>query len=95
MKVYAEPCQNCLLSPDRIVSSKRAKQIIKDCAQNQTHFICHKASMNGQDICCKTFFDTLGHLSKNIQFAKWLDVVKFIPLPDGEKLISYDEQAKR
>lgn len=92
MKVYSEPCKNCLLSKDRIVSSKRANDIIKSCAQNQTHFICHKASMNDQDICCKTFFDKLGHLSKNIQFAKWLNVVKFVDHTDNEKLTPYTLQ---
>ena len=93
MKVYSEPCKNCLLSKDRIVSGPRAKQIIKDCAKDRTHFICHKASIEGEDICCKTFFDTLGHLSKNIQFAKWLDVVQVIPQPDSEKLPTHKEMA--
>jgi hypothetical protein len=37
LKVFKECCKNCLLSEDKIVSSKRAKEIIKDCAKNQTH----------------------------------------------------------
>ena len=92
MKVYKQPCKNCLLSKDRIVSGKRAKEIIKGCVQERTHFICHKASMNSEDVCCKTFFDTLGHVSKNIQFAKWLGVVKEVDLPDGDALIPYSKQ---
>ena len=93
MKVYAEPCKNCLLSPDRIVSSKRAKQIISECAKDQTHFICHKASIDGKDICCKTFFDKLGHLSKNIAMAKWLDVVTVVEQPEAEKLPTAKEMS--
>ena len=92
MKIYEKPCSNCLLSEDRIVSPKRAKDIIKDCAANQTHFICHKASMNGEDVCCHNFYNKLGHVSKNIQFAKWLGVIKFIPIPDSDKLVPYRKQ---
>jgi hypothetical protein len=91
MKVYDKPCQNCLFSKDRIVSEKAAKQIIKECIQNETHFICHKATMNGDDICCKTFYDKFGHVSRNIQFAKWLNYVKIIPQSISEKLTPFNK----
>lgn len=91
MKVYKEPCKNCLLSKEAIVNPKRKKQIISDCVQSQTHFICHKASIENKDICCKTFFDTLGDYSQLIRIAKRLNCIEFIELPDGEKLLSYNE----
>jgi hypothetical protein len=37
LKVFKECCKNCLLSEDRIVSSKRAKEIIKDCVENRAN----------------------------------------------------------
>jgi hypothetical protein len=49
LKVYKECCKNCLLSKDRIVSAKRAKEITKDCIKNQNHFICHKATQEGKE----------------------------------------------
>ena len=40
LKVFKECCNNCLLSEDRIVSPKRAKEIIKGCAEKQTQLSC-------------------------------------------------------
>lgn len=94
-KVYKEPCKNCLLSPDRIVSPERAKDIIQSCAKSESHFICHKASINGKEICCKNFFDKFGHVSKSIRMANALDLVEFIEMEDSKKLISYKEQCQK
>lgn len=91
-KIYSQCCQNCLLSKDRIVPAKRAKEIIKDCLEQDTHFICHKASMNGEDIVCKSFYDNFD--SKLIRLAKWLGVIKFVEQTNNEKLTSYNEQNK-
>lgn len=93
-KVFKEQCQNCLLSPDRIVSAKRAKEIIQSCAQDQTHFICHKSSMEGGNTCCKGFFDKFGDLAKNIRMAKWLDAVEWVEQNDSKKLPTYKEMQK-
>ena len=90
-KVFDKTCNNCLLSKDRIVSARRAKEIINECAANQTHFVCHKASMKGEDVCCKTFYDTLGYKSQMISIAQHLDMVKVVSQTDTEKLIPYDK----
>ncbi len=89
MKVYQECCENCLLSPDSIVSSKRRKEIIQSCSKAQTHFICHKASMKDEDVCCKTFYDKFGHLSQLIRIGQRLGMIKFVEQPDSEKLITH------
>ena len=88
-KVYKQPCKNCLLSKDRIVSGQRAQEIIQECAQNQTYFICHKSSMKGGAICCKTFFDNLSHLSKLATFAKGIGAVQEVEQTDCKKLKPY------
>lgn len=93
-KVYSECCKNCLLSNDRIVSSKRAKEIIKEVVSQRSHFICHKATIEGKDIVCKSFYDKLGQHSKLIQFAKWLGVLEFVPQTNNEKLPSFVEMNK-
>jgi hypothetical protein len=90
-KVYEKCCQNCLLSPDAIVSPERVTQIIGDCAQNDNHFTCHKASMEDKDICCRRFYDEFGHVGKLLRMAKHWNVVEFIPQPDSEKFTSYKE----
>ena len=81
MQVYDKCCNQCLLSPNRIVSSKRAKEIIQGCARKQTHFICHKATIEGKEILCRTFFDKLGHVSQMVRIAERLNMIEFIKQP--------------
>jgi hypothetical protein len=95
MKVYKECCKNCLLSADAIVSSKRRKDIIQTCAIEQRHFVCHKASLRGdEDICCKSYYDKLGHTSQLVRIAQRLDAVEFVDQPEAEKLPTYKETNK-
>ena len=95
LKVYQECCQNCLLSKDRIVSPKRAKDLLKEIEEKQSYFVCHKASMNGEEIVCKTFFDKLGHQSQMIRIAERLNAVQFVEQNNNEKLISYASMTNR
>ena len=96
LKVFKECCKNCLLSEDRIVSSKRAKDIIKDCAEKQAHFICHKATMNGdEEIVCSKFFNTIGHKSQMIRIAQILNDLEFVEQSDTEKLPTFKEMSTR
>lgn len=84
------------MSEDRIVSSKRAKEIIKECAEKQTHFICHKATMNGnEEVVCKKFFDTIGYKSQMVRIAQRLNVLEFIEQSDTKKLPTYKEMSTR
>lgn len=89
LKVYKECCNNCLLSKDRIVSPKIAKDLLKEITEKQSYFVCHKASMNSEEIVCKTFFDKLGHQSQTIRIAERLNAVQFVEQNNNEKLISY------
>lgn len=90
-KVYEKCCKNCLLSPDAIVSPERVEQIIEDCDRYDNHFICHKASMEDKDICCRRFYDEFGNVGKVLRMAKHFDLVEFVPQPDSKKLISHKE----
>lgn len=56
-QVKATRCDSCLFTPERLVPGSRAAQIIKDCESKGTHFICHKGSLIGHNICCREFFD--------------------------------------
>lgn len=94
LKVYKQCCKNCLLSADSIVSHERRKEIIKTCAKNQTHFICHKASIENKEVVCKTFFDTLGHLSQMVRIAERLNCIEFVDQPEAERLPSYKDVHK-
>jgi len=96
LKIFTECCKNCLLSEDRIVSSKRAKEIIKDCAESQTHFICHKATMKGgEEIVCSKFFNTIGYKSQMVRIAQRLNALEFVEQSDTEKLPTFKEMSTR
>ena len=94
MQVYKECCKNCLLSADSIVSPKRRKEIISGCIKKQTHFQCHKASIEGQEILCKTFFDKLGHHSQMVRIAERLNMIEYVEQPQQKKLPTYYEMTK-
>lgn len=94
MKVFKEQCQNCLLSPDAIVSPARIRGILKECRQQQTHFICHKASMKGEETVCAEWYRTQGPLSQMVRIAQRLGVVEFVEQEDQEKLEPYARRRK-
>lgn len=80
-EVMEERCDQCLFGPNKIVSDKRRTQILKECAENDLHFICHKATMLGRDVGCRGHYDsTPGKLAR---FSDWLGITKYVRL-DGE-----------
>lgn len=91
MQVFKECCKNCLLSADAIVSPKRRKEIVNECVRKQTHFQCHKATMQDKDILCKSYFDKFGHHSQMVRIAERLNMIEFVEQPDQEKLPTYAE----
>lgn len=93
-KVYKTQCKNCLLSKDRIVPSSRAAEIIKSCVEEQTHFICHKASMNEEDVCCRKFYEEFGNKVNKIKIFDRLKMVEFVDQPDAEKITVVFENGK-
>ena len=82
LEVMAEPCNECLMSKNRIVSASRRKQILQETEAKDCHFICHKATIAGRDIACRAHYDATGG-GKMGRFAKWLNQVKFVDLNEG------------
>jgi hypothetical protein len=56
-EVMAERCAQCLYGPDKIVSDRRRKEILREINRKDCHFICHKASIAGRDVCCRGDWD--------------------------------------
>jgi hypothetical protein len=79
-KVTEKRCNECLFSQNKIVSDERRRQVLAECEQNDSHFICHKSSMNGSDVCCRGFYDAKS--TNMIRIAQRLDAVEFVPIPD-------------
>ena len=91
IKVYNEHCANCLLTPDRIVSPAKAKELLSECLTSENFFICHKASMEDKVVVCKGFFDKFKDDVTVLQLAQRLDYIEFVPQTDCEKLPTHNE----
>ncbi len=83
MKVSDKCCGQCLMSKNKIVSESRKNQIIKDAVATQSYFVCHKATINGDDVCCRGFYEKLGQHSQMIRIAQRLNCVKFVPVEES------------
>ena len=75
-KVKKQCCDQCLFSKYKIVSNKRRQEILNSCRSNDNHFICHKATIKKEDICCRAFYDTQD--SQMIKIAQRLGMVEFV-----------------
>lgn len=75
-KVKKECCNQCLFSKDKIVSNKRRQEILNSCRTGDHYFICHKATIEKQDICCRSFFDT--QTSNLIRISERLNAIEFV-----------------
>lgn len=85
-RVAKKQCKNCLFSRDRLVSSTRAHEIIEELVAKQGYFVCHCDRDADEDdpsggVCCRGFFDSLGHTSQMIRIATRLNIVRFVSLP--------------
>lgn len=88
--VCATRCDACLLSPERVVSSRRAADIISDCRNQDTFFVCHKWTLAaeagestpyGGKVACRGFFD-LEPDTAAFRIARRMDALHFIERPE-------------
>lgn len=75
-QVIAEQCDQCLFSKNKIVSDRRRNQLLRECKKKDAHFICHKATMVGQEACCRVFFDTRS--TNLMRIARRIGAVEFV-----------------
>jgi hypothetical protein len=75
-KVKKECCNECLFSKNKIVSDSRKASILKGCVRDDAHFICHKATIDGEDICCSGFYKS--YSTNMIRISQRLRMVKLV-----------------
>lgn len=52
MNIKKKCCNQCLFTKNKIVSDARRDSIVRDCLKNDSHFICHKSTIeHGNDVC--------------------------------------------
>lgn len=76
MKVAAERCNQCLFGPNKIVSERRQREVLRQCERQDAHFVCHKASNSDQGVCCRGFYDT--RTSNLIRIMQRLNGIEFV-----------------
>lgn len=76
-KVKKERCNECLYSKNKIVSNSRRSELLAGIKQKDSHFVCHKSSIDGSgDVCCKGFYDSA--TSNMIRISQRLNMVEFV-----------------
>ena len=77
-KVMSEPCDQCLFTKNKIVSDARRKQILRECVETDTHFICHKATMQSASAqtCCASFHEKMPHVGQLHRIAQRLGAIQ-------------------
>lgn len=78
-QVMSRRCDECLYGSNKIVSKERMKEILAEIERNDCHFICHKATIVGRDVCCRGDWDSphgggkLGRMAK--YFKRFVEVL--------------------
>jgi len=79
MPVAEKRCSECLISANKIVSDDRRDELLKELAESGRAFICHRASMAGEYIVCRGFYDQ--GLSLSVVLARQLGAARFVQWP--------------
>ena len=75
--VLSKRCNECLYGPDKIVSNERRRQLIIGLDRDDTHFVCHKASIAGVEAACHGDWEQRG-CGRLGRFAKHFNMVNFV-----------------
>src|SRR5262245_53885180 len=77
--VAESPCDECLLSKNKIVSDERRDQLLETCWRGGTYFICHKATLKGHAVICHNFAKTNdGAGNVSIRVAERFGFIKYV-----------------
>ena len=94
--VMLNRCDECLFDKNRLIDAPTAGKILKKAVAAETYFSCHKFSIrnNGPEepgsytptqVCCRAFYDTAGHISKQVRMAEQMGIVKFVDIDGNVK----------
>jgi len=87
-RVCKKRCDQCLFSSAKIVDDERKRDVLRTCAEKDSHFVCHKFSIAegmGSNICCRGFYDADPAATNLMRIAGRLGVVEFVDLPDAPR----------
>lgn len=76
--VCNQQCNQCLYSKNKIVSDDRRREIFKRLKNTGDYFICHKASIVGEDVMCAGYYEAHRESSLLIRLGILLNRIFFI-----------------
>lgn len=77
--VQRKCCNQCLFTPNKIVSDERKTEILKSCKKHNNHFVCHKATIRGCKVTCRGFYDKCTNPEISALFEK-IGQVEFVDI---------------
>lgn len=83
--VCDKPCDQCLFSSNKVVSEERKLEILSEVSRNDTHFLCHKHSIEGRDVVCHGDFSRDTRRTLVSRLANKLGNIVFIGSDGKEK----------
>lgn len=85
LNVMAERCGECLFSGGAIIEGDARRELIEECRERDTFFVCHKATVEGELIvCCRGYYDT--HDTTPIQLANRVNALRLVRVEDLPRL---------
>jgi hypothetical protein len=77
--VANKPCAECLFSQKRLVSARRKSELLRECYEQGTYFICHEATLAGRAVICHNFAKSSdGGGNVAIRFATHFNFIKYV-----------------
>jgi hypothetical protein len=90
LRIVDQPCDECPFTGQISLADGRLKQIVDECHARAAEkpFLCHKTSgagrVEGQKAAvCRGFHDRYPNCSQIQQVAVRLDLVEYVPAPQG------------
>lgn len=82
LRVAAKRCDQCLFSPNKIVSDKRKAEILRKCRREDGFFICHKSSLRGEACVCAGYAEGEARSEQRSQMLRIAQRLNMIVLVD-------------
>jgi hypothetical protein len=81
-EVMAEQCSECLFGKTPVVSLARRRELIREMQRNDSHFVCHKATIarghEGRGVCCRGDYDRNPARTNLMRVMGRLGAVRFV-----------------
>lgn len=79
--VCAEMCSTCIFRPGNLMSLQpgRVREMVDQAVADESCIICH-STLDGDNACCRGFFDRHGDRVMTLRLALVCDVIDYDPV---------------